>query len=151
MANTSLTRWNPEVDLFRGRFDRMFNQMLQDIWGTPAAGEEVATRLWSPIVDVKETEEALHFMVELPGLKKEDVEITLENNVLSIAGERKFEKEAKGETYHRLERTYGAFSRSFTLPTNVRTDKVEAAFNDGVLNIHLPKMEESKPRKISIR
>jgi HSP20 family protein len=151
MANSSITRWAPETDVFRGRLDRMFNQMLQDFWGLQTPAEGVAARVWSPMVDVKETEDALDFHVELPGMKKEDVEITLENNVLSISGERKFEKEAKGETYHRLERSYGSFSRSFTLPASVRTDKVDANFADGVLQIHLPKVEESKPRKISIR
>ena len=79
------------------------------------------------------------------------MQITLENNVLTLAGERKFEAdEAKNESYHRLERHYGAFSRSFTLAPTVRTDKVEASFQDGVLTVHLPKQEESKPRRISI-
>lgn len=77
--------------------------------------------------------------------------ITLENNVLSLSGERRFEKEVKEETFHRMERSYGEFTRSFTLPANVRTDKVEASFTDGVLTITLPKVEESKPRKIAIR
>ena len=147
---TTLTRWNPETDLVRGRFDRLFNQMLHDAWGAQAT-EGVAGRIWAPAVDIKETEEALQFKVELPGLAKEDVEITVENSVLTIAGERKFEKETKGENYHRLERSYGSFSRSFTLPTGVRAEQVEATFDQGVLNITLPKQEESKPRKISIR
>jgi HSP20 family protein len=149
--NTTLTRWNPETDLLRGRFDRLFNQMLQDSWGTQPTAEGFSGKAWAPAVDIKETDDALLFTVELPGLAKENVEITVENNVLTIAGERKFEQEAKGETYHRLERSYGAFSRSFTLPTGVRTEKVEAGFDHGILNIKLPKQEESKQRKISIR
>jgi HSP20 family protein len=146
---TTLARWAPETDLIRGRFDRLFNEMLQDVWGAPSPGG--VGRPWAPAVDVKESEEALIFQVELPGLTKDDVEITIENNVLTLAGERKFEQEAKGENYHRLERAYGTFSRSFTLPTGVQTDKVDASFEHGVLILHLPKQEESKPRKISIR
>jgi HSP20 family protein len=148
---TTLTRWTPESDLLRSPFDRLFNQMLQSAWGPQAGAEGVSGRAWSPAVDVKETQDALQFHVELPGLKKEDVEITIENNILTIAGERKFEKETKDENYHRLERSYGAFSRSFTLPTGVRSEQVEAKFENGVLAVTLPKQEESKPRKISIR
>ncbi|MCM2270899.1 MAG: Hsp20/alpha crystallin family protein [Thermoanaerobaculia bacterium] len=148
---TAITRWTPETDLFRNRLDRMFNQMLQDVWGAQAPSEGVASRTWLPAVDIREKNDALMFAMELPGLTKENLEITLENNVLTIAGERKFEKETKGEEFHRLERSYGHFSRSFTLPTGVRTDKVEANFEHGVLNIVLPKEENAKPKKISIR
>lgn len=149
--NTTLTRWNPETDLLRNRFDRLFNQMLQDAWGAQPAAEGFTGKAWTPAVDIKESDDVLEFGVELPGLAKENVEITVENNVLTIAGERKFEKEAKGESYHRLERSYGAFSRSFTLPTGVRTEKIDATFDQGVLTIRLPKEEATKPRKISIR
>jgi HSP20 family protein len=148
---TAMTRWTPESDLFRGRFDRLFNQMIQDFWGHQPQGEGVGGRAWLPPVDVKESQEALQFSVELPGLTKEDIEITLENHVLTIAGERKFEKETKGEEFHRLERSYGHFTRSFTLPSSVRTDKVDANFDNGVLHISLPKQENAKPKKISIR
>ncbi len=148
---TGLIRWNPEADVLRGRVDRLFNQMLQDFWGTTLPAEEVSTRRWAPAVDIKETEDALVLSAELPGLTKEDVKITLENQVLTLSGERKFEKEAKGENYHRIERSYGAFTRAFTLPTHVRTEKVEATFDNGVLTVTLPKMEESKPRHIAIR
>jgi len=147
---TGMIRWNPETRLLRGRMDRLFNDMLQDIWGG-AGSEEMSSRAWAPLVDVKETETELVFHAELPGMTKDDVEITVEDHVLTLTGERKFEKETKGETYHRVERSYGAFSRSFTLPTTVRTDKVEAKFESGVLAITLPKAEESKPRKIEIR
>jgi HSP20 family protein len=148
---TAITRWSPETDLVRNRFDRVFNQMLQDFWPGQLAGEGVSGRAWMPAVDIRETEEALLFHVELPGMTKEQIDITVENNVLTIAGERKFEKETKGEEYHRLERSYGNFSRSFTLPTGVRTDKVDANFESGVLHIALPKQEGAKPRKIAIR
>lgn len=148
---TGLIRWNPEADVLRGRVDRLFNQMLQDLWGTTLPAEEVSTRRWAPAVDIKETEDALVLRAELPGLTKDDVKITLENQVLTLSGERKFEKEAKGESYHRIERSYGAFTRAFTLPTHVKTEKVDATFADGVLTVTLPKMEESKPRHIAIR
>jgi HSP20 family protein len=148
---TSLTRWAPETDFVRNRYDRLFNQMLQGFLGAELPTEGMGGRTWLPAVDIKETEEALMFSAELPGMTKDDIEITLENNVLTIAGERKFEKEAKGETFHRVERTFGSFSRSFTLPTGVRTDKVDANFANGILHIHLPKQEESKPKKITIR
>ena len=148
---TAITRWTPETDLFRNRLDRMFNQMLGDVWGTQLPGEDVSPRLWMPPVDIRETEEALMFAVELPGLTKENIDLTLENNILTISGERKFEKETKSEEYHRMERSYGNFSRSFTLPAGVRTDKVDANFEHGVLHIQLPKQEGAKPKKISIR
>jgi HSP20 family protein len=149
--NTNLIRFKPETDLLRGRFDRLFNQMVQDAWAGQPAAEGFSGKAWTPAVNIKETDDSLEFSVELPGVPKENVEITVENNVLTIAGERKFEKEVKGENYHRLERAYGAFNRSFTLPAGVRAEKVEAAFDQGVLTIKLPKQEESKPRKISIR
>lgn len=148
--NTGLMRWTPEADLFRGRIDRVFNEMLRDAWGAPAS-ESVASRTWSPAVDIKESDEFLTLTAELPGFDKQQVEITLENNVLTLAGERKFEQETKGEAYHRIERSYGSFSRSFTLPATVKTDKVDARFENGLLSISLPKVEESKPRKIEIR
>ena len=101
-------------------------------------------------MDVAETADALTLYAELPGLSREDVDITLENNVLTVRGERKFEKDVKEESFHRIERAYGAFSRSFTLPTNVKNDGVEATFKDGVLTVRIPKAEEAKSRKIAI-
>jgi HSP20 family protein len=148
---TSMIRWTSEADLFRTRFDRLFQQMFQDFFNPVLTSEDVSARRWVPPVDIQETDEALIFSAELPGLKKEDVQITLENNVLTISGERNLEKEVKSENFHRLERSYGQFSRSFTLPANVQTEKAEAKFADGVLTITLPKAEESKPRKLEIR
>lgn len=147
---TGLMRWTPETDLLRSRIDRVFNEMLRDVWGTPLS-EPVSGRTWVPAVDIKEGDDALTLTAELPGFTKDQVDITLENNVLTLAGERKFEQEAKGETYHRIERSYGSFSRSFTLPATVKTDKVDARFEGGLLTITLPKVEESRPRKIAIR
>jgi HSP20 family protein len=147
---TAITRWTANPDLYRNPFDRLFNQAFNDFLG-PVATEEVSNRRFLPAVDIRETQDALTLIAELPGLKRENVHITLENSVLTISGERTFEKDAKEENYHRIERAYGTFSRSFTLPANVATEKVDASFTDGVLTITLPKSDEAKPRKISIK
>lgn len=146
----ALTRWTASPDVFRSPFDRLFNQAFNDFL-QPIATEEVSNRRFLPAVDIRETPDALTLTAELPGLSREDVHITLENSVLTISGERKFEKDTKEENYHRIERSYGTFSRSFTLPSNVRGEQVNAAFKDGVLTITLPKTDEAKPRKIEIK
>lgn len=148
---TGLTRWTPSTDLFRDRFSRLFDQAFSDFRPSFESGEDVASRNWLPAVDISETDEALLLYAELPGMTKEDVNITLENNLLSIRGERKFEKDVKKENFHRIERTFGSFARTFTLPSNVRSDEVKASFVDGVLQIEIPKAEEAKPRKIAIK
>ncbi|HEV7671333.1 MAG TPA: Hsp20/alpha crystallin family protein [Thermoanaerobaculia bacterium] len=145
----SLSRWVP-ADVTRTRFNRMIEDAFGDLFSPVVRGEEVSNRNWLPAVDVAETPDALTLYAELPGLSREDVDITLENNVLSVRGERKFEKDVKEESFHRIERAYGAFSRTFTLPSNVKNDGVEATFKDGVLTIRIPKVEEAKPRKIAI-
>ena len=145
----SLNRWNPTTpnlvprDPFSRLFDSFFNQEL-------VGGEEVSNRTWLPPVDIQETDDAYRLSAELPGLTKDDINITLENNVLRLTGERKLEKDVKKESYQRIERTYGSFARSFSLPHQVNGDKVEAAFKDGVLTITVPKADQAKPRKISI-
>lgn len=149
---TAIARWNPAGDLVRDRFGRIFEEAFNDMLRPYAAeGETVASRAWIPRVDIREGADGLTLLVDLPGLGKDDVNMTLENSVLTIAGERKFEgDETQNENYHRLERPYGAFSRSFTLAPTVKSDKVEASFENGVLKVHLPKQEEAKPRRISI-
>lgn len=148
---TSLTRWTPTGDLFRTRFSRLFDQAFNDMVGNLEGSEETARHNWMPPVDIRETEDALLLTAELPGLSKDDVEITIEDHVLSLRGERKLEKDLQKESYHRIERAYGSFSRTFSLPTNVRTDEVNASFRDGVLHVEIPKAEEAKPRKITIK
>lgn len=142
----SMTRWNPALTtrdpLFRV-FDSLFNQDL-------LPSEEVANRTWMPPVDIQETADAYRLVAELPGLTREDINITLENNVLRLSGERKFEKDVKKDGYQRVERTYGTFARAFTLPSQVNQDKVEASFENGLLTIVVPKAEQAKPRKITI-
>lgn len=147
---TALTRWNPRSDLVRDRFSRMFEDAFNDML-RPFEAEEVSERRWAPSVDIRENDDQVTLFVDLPGMKKEDVNLTLENNVLTISGERKFEEEHSNENYHRIERSYGQFTRSFTLNQNVRMDEVEANFEDGVLVVNLPKEEEAKPRRISIK
>jgi HSP20 family protein len=149
--NATLTRWTPASELLRSPLDRLLNQSFSDFLAPIAASEEVSNRRFMPPVDIRETSEALIIHAELPGLHKDDVVISLENQVLTLSGERSFQKDVKEQNLHRIERSYGTFSRSFMLPTNVQSDKVQAAFQDGVLTITLPKVEEAKPRKIEIR
>ena len=148
----AIARWTPTGDVVRDRFGSLIEQAFNDMlrpYGTDA--EAVSSRTWIPRVDIREGADGLTLLMDAPGLTKDDLSITLENNVLTIAGERKFQADEKAnEQYHRLERQYGAFSRSFTLAPTVRTDKVEATFQDGVLTVQLPKQEESKPRRITI-
>ena len=116
-----------------------------------AQGEDFAGRNWVPAVDVKESEEAFVLHAELPGLGKDDVHVLLEDGVLRLSGERKFEKEDKKDNFHRIERAYGKFSRSFTLGSGVDASKVSASFKDGVLTVTVPKAAETKPRRIEIQ
>lgn len=141
----NMIRWNPQRDMmnFKRQFDRLFSDY----------DEEAPTRtsFWKPAVDIFETKDSLVMKVELPGVKKEDVKIDLDNNLLSISGERKFESEVKEEDYHRIERAYGQFQRSFTLPNKVDGERIEARYENGMLEVVLPKKEEAKPRQISIK
>ena len=105
---------------------------------------------WVPAVDVRETDESFVFTAELPGLSKNDVSITLEDNVLTLTGERKFDSEESKNEFRRIERSYGRFTRSFTLPSEVDNDKVVAKYGDGILAVTVPKTEKTKPRKIKI-
>jgi HSP20 family protein len=109
-----------------------------------------ATTSWSPSVDILENENELVVKAELPGMELKDVSVTFENNVLTIKGERRFEHETKKEDYHRVEREYGSFSRSFSIPTFIDEDKIRAEYKNGMLNIVLPKKEAVKPRGIKV-
>lgn len=152
MLNT-ITRWTPTPSYLASR--EPFFRLIDNFFGNEAAanganGEEIANRNWVPPVDIQETEEAYRLFAELPGLTREDIHITLENNVLRLSGERKLEKDVKKESYQRIERIYGAFARSFTLPHQVHSDGVTASFDNGVLTVIVPKAEQAKPRKITI-
>jgi HSP20 family protein len=109
-----------------------------------------ASRPWTPAVDIRETENELVLEMDVPGVAQEDVEIRLENYALTIKGERKFDSENQGKGYHRIERSYGSFARTFTLPNSVDTEKVKADYKNGVLSVTLPKKEVAKPRTIRV-
>lgn len=106
---------------------------------------------WAPRADISEADAAFCITAEIPGLKREDVKINIEDHVLSVSGEKNQEKEEKGETFHRIERFYGSFKRSFSLPENVNEDKIEAVFKDGLLTLTIPKTEVEKPKSIEIK
>ncbi len=115
-------------------------------------GEEaVALSEWAPLVDIAEDDEEFLITAELPAVRKEDVRVTLENGMLTISGERRFEKEEKGRKYHRMERAYGSFSRMFTLPGGCDPAKVNAEFKDGVLMVHVAKSEAARPKQIEVK
>lgn len=113
--------------------------------------EGFARGAWNPSVDIYENKDQLILEAELPGMKREDFELTIENNVITLRGERKFEKKEETDNYHRVERAYGSFSRSFTLPQTVQTDNATADFKNGVLRVTLHKREEVKARRIEIK
>jgi HSP20 family protein len=142
----TIARFDPFRDLavLHDRVNRLFG----DAYG---AREEGVLSNWAPSVDIFENEKKeLVLKAELPDVRKEDVSVTVENNTLTLSGERKFDSEVKREHYHRIERSYGSFSRSFSLPATVDTTKIGAEFKHGVLTIRLPFRDEAKPRAISI-
>jgi len=116
----------------------------------PLASEDSVFGAWQPKVDIFEDKDTLVMEADMPGVKREDLDLTIENNVITLSGERKMEERRESENYHRVERSYGSFTRSFTLPRTVDTEKVKAEFRDGVLTVSLPKREETKARKIDV-
>jgi len=128
---------------------REMERLFEDFFGTPAEGTMLTE--WSPLVDIKEEDNSFKVSVDLPGMNRDDINIEVESNRLAISGERRFEKEEKKEDYHFVERSYGKFYRAFTLPVTVQAEKIDAAYNDGVLEITLPKKEEVKPKKVAIK
>jgi HSP20 family protein len=152
----SLIRWNPTRDLVSfpseiSNLQREMNRMFDSFFRSGADEPGLLNGNWMPPVDVVEEENEYIVKVELPGVNKDDVKITLESNILTIRGEKKDEKEIKEKNYHRMERSYGSFQRSFTLPTTVKNDKIDASYKDGVLVVTLPKAEESKPKQIEVK
>ena len=144
-----IARWSPQRDLFglQSEMNRLFENFFDPDFFR--GGEQFDS--WLPKMDVSENDQAFRVDLELPGLSKEDINLSLQDNILTIEGERKQEAENKEINYHRVERTYGKFLRRFSLPTLVQADKIDAEFKDGILHITLPKAEEVKPRKISIK
>jgi len=141
----TLTRWYPirEVAALQNRF----NSLLQDLGGD---AETVTAAAFVPAVDVYEDTEKVVLKLEIPGVKEEDVDVRVENQALTVRGERKFEAEEKEENFHRIERRYGSFFRSFSLPTSVDTENVKASYNAGVLKLELKKKTSAQPRQIKI-
>jgi HSP20 family protein len=147
----ALTRWDPfkEMQEMQHRLSNLFGR-------TPmrrgdAEEESITATEWAPLVDIIEDDKEYLVKAELPEVKREDVNVAVENGVLTIRGERKFEKEEKNKRYHRVERGYGSFGRSFTLPDIADAEKVTAEFKDGVLRVHLPKSEKAKARHIDVK
>jgi HSP20 family protein len=131
-------------------FDRMFDELMGR--GLRRVFTEASVRgSWTPAVDIVEKDDGIHIMADLPGFKAEDVDVTVEDGVLTVRGERRFEEAAEGETYHRVERSYGMFERTFSLPNSVDPARIEATFEGGEMKIVLPKREESKPRSIKVK
>lgn len=143
----TLIRWTPFKDVLglQDEMNRLFNTYF-----ARSSEKEGPSYLWHPVVDISETEEEIKVTAELPGVDKANVKISLQDNVLTLQGEKRQEEEEKAKNYHRVERTYGTFQRSFSLSASVKTDEVKANYKDGVLIITLPKSEEAKPREIDI-
>lgn len=149
-----LTKWDPfkdwdpfrELNDFQNRLSSFFNR-------SPAQKGPEASSLsqWMPAVDIIEDDKEFIVKAELPEVKKNDVHVTVENGVLTISGERKFEKEEKNKKYHRVERSYGSFTRSFSLPEGAEASKVHAEFKDGILQVHMQKSETAKPKQIEVK
>lgn len=147
----SLTPWNPfkEMEDLQSRLAKVFGLAPARVGN--GAEELMTVAEWTPSVDITEDDKEWLVKADLPELKKEDVKVTVENGVLTISGERKLEKEEKNKKYHRIERAYGAFVRSFSVPDGADAEKVNAEFKDGVLKVHLPKNEKAKPKSLEIK
>ena len=146
----AIVRFEPFRDLvtIQDRMNRLFSEAFR---GTRAGDEDWGLGgSWAPAVDILEQNGNIVLKAELPGVDPKDVEVRVENNTLTLRGERRFDNETKRENYHRVERSYGTFTRSFSLPNVVDTEKIKAEYRDGVLNVTLPTKEEAKPKQISI-
>src|SRR5918995_4064830 len=145
----SITRYDPFRDLrtLQDEVNRLFSGNF-----SPAFGDEGFARgAWAPSVDIYENKDQIVLEAELPGMNREDFELTVENNVLTLRGERRFEKKEDTDNYHRVERAYGSFTRSFTLPNTVSGEGASADYRNGVLRVTLPKREETKARRIEVK
>ena len=148
----NLVRWDPfrELEDMHNRLERLFGQAPARR-GDGGKEETMTVAEWAPLVDIAEDDKEYVITAELPEIKKEGVKVTVEGGVLTISGERKFEKEEKGKKYHRIERAYGSFVRSFTVPDDADGSKVSAEFKEGVLRVHMPKSEKARPKSVEIK
>ena len=142
----TITRWEPfrGVNTLQDQFNRLFNDAFD------RKGEESSLTAWAPAVDIYETEHELVVKADLPEVDPKDLDIRVENNILTIRGERKFEKKVNDDNYLRVERAYGSFARSFTLANTVNLDAIKADYQNGVLTLTIPKREEAKPKQIKV-
>lgn len=149
----ALTRWNPfrEIEEMQRRMASLLDWNPFRRGSLTTEDENITVPEWAPLVDISEDDTEYLIKVELPEVKKEDVKVTVEGGTLTISGERKAEKEEKGRKFHRVERYYGRFERSFAIPDNADTDNVKAEFKDGVLRVHLPKNEKARPKQIEVK
>ncbi|MEO0184923.1 MAG: Hsp20/alpha crystallin family protein [candidate division WOR-3 bacterium] len=146
MSDRQIKKWDPFRELISLRED--MDRLVNTFFGKHMAEEPEG--IWLPVIDIEEDNENFIVKAELPGLKKEDVKIAVRGNLLTISGERKQEEETKNKTYHRIERSYGKFSRTISLPSEVDVNKIKAVYKDGVLHITLPKPETLKPKEIEV-
>ena len=148
----ALIRWEPvrEISSIQTEMNRLFNSFFDTPTAASRNGGGAPARRWIPAMDLAETEGEFVLKADLPGLSEDDVSIELEDNVLTVSGERKGEHEERKDGYYRVERSYGRFSRSLTLPEGVDADAVKASFDHGVLEVHIPKPEAKQPRKVAI-
>ncbi len=145
----SIVRWEPFRDLMA--LQHRMNRLFEDRLGSFRGGEESLTGTMLPPVDIYETEQELVLEADLPGLDQNDLDIRVENNTLTVRGERKQSREVKEENYHRVERSYGAFARTFSLPNTVDPEKITASYHNGTLQVKMAKREESKPKQIRVQ
>jgi len=145
MADKFLGKWEPFRDMLnlRADMDKVFKSFFS---GLPEEREGY----WAPIIDIEEDKNNIIVKIEIPGMKKDDIKVAVHGKILSVSGERKQESEVKDKIYHRIERAYGKFSRTITLPSEVDADKIKASYKDGLLRINLPKLESVKPRQIDV-
>lgn len=145
----AVIRWTPfrELSTVQERMNKLFEDAMRPPY---RSDESFATAAWAPAVDIFETDKEIVMKAELPEMQEKDIDIKVEDNLLSVSGERRMAKEVKEESYHRIERSYGSFNRSFTLPRSVDREGIKAAYKDGVLTVTLPKKEEVKPKQIKI-
>jgi HSP20 family protein len=142
----TVSRWEPFREL--QEIQQEMNRLFDSFFGRPATVS--AERTWFPLCDMWETKDDLYVAFELPGVREKDIQLTITGDLLTVKGERRWEREQRDDSYHRLERVYGKFERSVPLPVSVQADKVKATYRDGVLEIRLPKAEEVKPKEIKI-
>lgn len=145
----AIVRWRPLGNIFN--IQKEMNRLFDEFLTTPPESRGLAEGAWSPSVDISETEHEVVVTAELPGVNQEDVKVRVQDNVLTLSGEKKQEKEIKEKNLHRIERSYGSFHRSFALPVEVDVAKVKATYKSGLLKVTLPKTETSKPKQIDIQ